>query len=120
MWQYHQKTGQIYRNGVLQGFGYSGHDAGKNKPEAEALRAVGPIPRGKWLIEKWLDKHPSKGPIVAVLKPVGHDAHGRSGFLIHGDSIATPGAASLGCIILSRHLRELMMESGDKELEVTE
>jgi hypothetical protein len=31
---------------------------------------------------------------------------GRDNFLIHGDSIAAPGTASHGCIILNRLARE--------------
>lgn len=44
---------------------------------------------------------------------------GRSGFLIHGDSIAHTGQASHGCIILPRSVREQIAASGDDELEVT-
>jgi hypothetical protein len=43
---------------------------------------------------------------------------GRSGFLIHGDSIIRPGTASRGCIILAREIREQIAASGDADLEV--
>jgi len=43
---------------------------------------------------------------------------GRSAFLIHGDSIAAPGTASHGCIILARPDRERIAESGVKQLVV--
>jgi hypothetical protein len=56
--------------------------------------------------------------VVAVLSPVGHDAHGRSSFLIHGDNSLGNHTASHGCIILSRMVREKMRASGDMDLEV--
>lgn len=54
------------------------------------------------------------------LEPVGHIAHGRTLFRIHGDSRLNPGTASVGCIILPRHVREQMSASGDIDLVVTE
>jgi hypothetical protein len=45
---------------------------------------------------------------------------GRSGFLIHGDSIARPGFASRGCIIAGRLIREAIAASGDAGLTVIE
>jgi hypothetical protein len=52
------------------------------------------------------------------LTPQGHNAHGRTGFLIHGDSRRNPGNASEGCIILNRSAREAIANSGDATLEV--
>jgi hypothetical protein len=40
------------------------------------------------------------------LTPDGHEAHGRTEFLIHGDSVDAPGTASEGCIILSPAIRK--------------
>jgi hypothetical protein len=56
------------------------------------------------------------GPHVMKLAPDGHDARGRSGFLIHGDNLRHD--ASTGCIILSRDIREQISRSGDNVLEV--
>jgi hypothetical protein len=117
-WAYSQTTGAISHDGIALGHGYSGFASGKNNPKAECLQAVGPIPRGKLKITRWDDQHGDKGPQVAVLAPVGHDAHGRSAFLIHGDSKSAPGTASHGCIILSRDLRDQIRNSGDTDLEV--
>ena len=50
------------------------------------------------------------------LTPVGHDALGRSGFFIHGDSIK--GGASHGCIVLPRPVRLFIANSGDQDLTV--
>jgi hypothetical protein len=55
---------------------------------------------------------------MALIPKEGTDTFGRSGFLIHGDSVAMPGTASHGCIILSRDLREQISASGDNQLEV--
>ena len=52
------------------------------------------------------------------LEPRGHNAHGRDGFLIHGDNPALNGSASEGCIILGKPLRELIAASTDKDLNV--
>jgi hypothetical protein len=55
-----------------------------------------------------------------TLTPVGHNAHGRTHFLIHGDSITDPGNASQGCIVLRKKLREAIAVSGDTVIEVVE
>ena len=52
------------------------------------------------------------------LTPKGHKAHGRTEFLIHGDSKAKPGTASQGCIILDAATRKAIAESGVGLLEV--
>jgi hypothetical protein len=44
--------------------------------------------------------------------------YGRSGFLIHGDSIEHPGQASNGCIIERLPVRNQISSSGDRILEV--
>ena len=49
-----------------------------------------------------------------------NDMCGRDGFLIHGDSIAHPGTASQGCIILNRLQREHIAASPVKLLRVVE
>lgn len=97
---------------------YSGHDAGLNNPAMEAVHDVGPIPAGNWRIVQWHDTYEDKGPVVAQLEPVGHDAHGRSGFLIHGDNALGNFSASHGCIIAPRIVRDVLKSTGDTELEV--
>jgi hypothetical protein len=46
------------------------------------------------------------------------DTFGRSEFRIHGDSISNPGAASHGCVILNRIVRNQISDSGDELLRV--
>ncbi len=121
MWTYHQRSGRLLRDGALVGQGYSGDGPaladGRDNPAMEAVRGKGPIPRGRWRIGP-LRTSRRVGPHAMDLTPVGHDAHGRSAFMIHGDNTASD--ASRGCIILSRPLRQRISDSGDSDLEVVE
>ena len=121
MWTYHQRSGRLLRDGDLVGHGYSGDGPaladGRNNPAMEAARGRGPIPRGRWRIGPPRDSR-RVGPHAMDLTPVGHDAHGRSAFMIHGD--AAGHDASRGCIVLSRPLRRRISDSGDSLLEVVE
>jgi hypothetical protein len=123
-WVYSQTTGELRRSGaagILDGpeeFGYSGNGVGKNNPERQDQRGVGPIPRGLWRILEPRDTD-THGPYVLPLTPDPTTAtFGRSGFLIHGDSAAHLGEASEGCIILPRKMRRVIWESDDHELTV--
>ncbi len=120
MWQYHQRTGALLRDGVSCGTGYSGHGAGLNNPQRESEHGAGPIPRGRWRIGAFGDGHRDLGPLVASLTPVDHDAHGRSAFFIHGDNAASNHSASHGCIVLARSLRRLIADSADHDLWVVD
>jgi hypothetical protein len=122
-WRWDQSAGLLSHNGKLVARGYSGAGKGKNNPEAEGQRAVGPIPRGMWKIRAPYNSK-AVGPYVLpvwavddVLDDV-HKPTGRSAFRIHGDSIRKPGTASKGCIILPRGIREQIWQSGDRDLEV--
>lgn len=119
LWQYNQLTGELIRNGQVVGTGYSGSRAngGLNNPAMEHLRDVGPIPTGRWQIGSPFN-HEKKGPLTMPLTPIGHAAHGRTGFLIHGDSLSNPGNASEGCIVLPPEVRETLADSGINILEV--
>lgn len=118
MWTYKQSTGEISIDGAAIGVGYSGQPECKNNPDAEHLVNRGPIPRGRYRIGDLVTVK-GKGPVCIDLNPLpGQDLHGRGGFLIHGDSIKSPGTASHGCIILPRKIREIIAESPDRELEV--
>ena len=117
-WLYDQDTGHMLRDDRVIATGYSGAGDGKNNPEMEDVPNVGPIPLGKYLICGPRDT-PTHGPYVLSLVPdAENEMHGRSAFLIHGDSVSKPGSASQGCIILPRHAREAIWESGDTNLEV--
>lgn len=118
MWTYSQSTGAIRSPEMLEGTGYSGFGPGLDNGALESEPNVGPIPKGQWQIIEWLDNYETKGPVVAKLEPVGHDAYGRSGFLIHGDNSDMNHTASLGCIIAARYIRQAWRASGDHDLMV--
>lgn len=115
---YNQTTGVFSRDGIQIGEGYSGHEEGRNNPKMDAAPNVGPLPAGKYTIGESFD-HPKKGPVVMRLIPDPKNImHNRSAFMIHGDSLAHPGFASEGCIVLPRKARLLISESKDRDLEV--
>jgi hypothetical protein len=134
-WIYHQANGvlehqgphallPVYRNG------YSGAPGCVNNPHMETFSDKGPIPRGNYEIGLMYDdpppkdhkghhKHKShKGPHVMNLKPKGHKAHGRHGFMIHGDNGDGNRSASNGCVILPEEIRLRIGHSGDRVLHV--
>jgi hypothetical protein len=118
-WSYAQKTGEIQQDGKHVSTGYSGASEGKNNPAMENVPNVGPIPRGDWTIAGPPVDSKDHGPYVLKLNPApSTETHGRSGFLMHGDSKEHPGSASHGCVILPRAVREEVWQSGDRELEV--
>lgn len=118
-WEYSQSTGQLSRDGQPIGIGYSGRGTGRNNPALERMRNLGPIPQGRYRIGTQYT-HPTKGPITMTLTPVAHTAHGRTHFLIHGDSTRHPGDASEGCIVLNRHVRQTIAASGDTEIRIVQ
>jgi hypothetical protein len=119
-WIYSQSTGDLTHNGSHVATGYSGNDDGKNRPIMQSLPDIGPCPQGDYQIGPPED-HPRLGPVAMPLTPTaGTNTFGRSGFFIHGDSIAHPGTASEGCIVLNAAARQQIAASGDYALTVTE
>lgn len=119
MWTYEQASGELFKDGLKIGTGYSGFGEGKNNPKLEATPDIGPIPAGLWSI--WGPPFDSSdhGPYVLRLEPaIATITFGRSGFLIHGDSLEHPGEASKGCVILDRATRTRVYQSGDTQLTV--
>jgi hypothetical protein len=116
-WTYNQRTGQLRdpHGRLCPGRGYSGAGPYKNLPEAKRLRGAGPIPAGLYKIGA---ATASRGPLTLPLLPLGHDAAGRTNLRIHGDSAERPGAASTGCVILARALREAIHNSKIDQLLV--
>ena len=118
MFSYDQLTGVLTQDGRFLGTGYSGLGAGKNRPDAQDVPDVGPIPRGAYNIGAPFESI-EHGPFAMHLDPVpGNEMFGRSGFLMHGDSLEHPGAASEGCIIMPRAVREAVNASTDRRLAV--
>ncbi|MGH8782615.1 tlde1 domain-containing protein [Paraburkholderia sp.] len=119
-WTYSQNTGRLSHDGALAGIGYSGRDAGKNNSATQMQEGVGPIPRGTYKITAPFT-HPHTGIYSMRLIPQpGTQTFGRSGFLMHGDSVDHPGEASDGCIVQSLGVRHQVWASGDRTLVVTQ
>lgn len=121
MWNYEQATGALFLNSVYVGTGYSGgnegkNPEGKNNPAMQNVPDIGPLPRGRYRIEAPVN---SPTPIAFPLTPASeNEMYGRSGFMIHGDSLEGPGCASEGCIIQAKPVRERINASGDCDLAV--
>ncbi len=119
MIRYEQDYGKILlSDGKLLALGYSGHGEGVNNPAMEKVPRAGPIPCGYWEMVEFLEHHGDHGPAVIRLLPKGHDAHGRSGFLCHGDNALLNSSASLGSIVAARQARERMWKEADKTIQV--
>jgi hypothetical protein len=118
-WTYFQSSGELRHNGVLIGVGYAGAGmtsaTGRNNPAMEGIPNQGPIPAGQYHIGNAFN-HPQKGPLSMRLTPIGHNALGRSGFMIHGNNVQNN--ASQGCIILGPAIRQQIAGSGDTQLLV--
>ena|ERR1700680_4330878 len=117
---YRQSTGTVEHNGKTIAGGYSGGGLRfMNQGRFEQVTDHGPIPIGMYRIG-WSFADKGKYGYVLSLTPTGHDAHGRSGFLIHGDSMDPKhqGHASEGCIILPPDVRKAIWESNDRILYV--
>jgi len=120
MWTYRQSTGVLLRDGLPVGQGYAGHGAGKNNPALQNVGEIGPLPRGRYRMERALNSL-SLGPSVIPLAPLATNVmFGRGGFFIHGDSVEHPGQGSCGCICLPLAQRLMIIHSGDADLEVIE
>lgn len=116
---YSQSTGILTTDDKKYiGSGYSGFASGKNNPLMESVRNIGPIPKGIYSIGKSYNSKKT-GPLTIPLVPnPKNNMYDRSLFAIHGDNINMPGTASHGCIILSRKIREYIVNSIDKILKV--
>lgn len=119
MWIYEQKSGWLISpEGKKIAQGYSGAGEGRNNPDMQMVKDVGPIPCGLYTIHAPVDTV-THGPYVMRLEPASvNEMFDRAGFLLHGDSVVNPGTASLGCPVLPRYARERVGESSDKVLEV--
>jgi hypothetical protein len=96
-----QKTGELQEDGQHLATGYSGAGKGKNHPEMQSVRNVGPIPQGVWTISGPPVNTPEHGPPVLSLTPnEATETFGRGGSLKHSDSKSAPGTASHGGIIM--------------------
>lgn len=118
MWIYGVKQHAMIRGDKRRTDLYSGHDPWRDNPLAVHVHDLGPIPPGAYNLGT-VEESGAHGPLAIHLLPCsGTEMFGRSGFLVHGDSIAHPGDASHGCVIAPRELREQMAQGTDRLLVV--
>ena len=106
---YQQSSGKLWNhNGELLTTGYSGAPSAVNNGTKQAIKSLGPIPLGTWIIGT---AYTSKrvGPLAIPLYPM-HDAFGRTYFRIHGDNPTMDYTASKGCIIVHRGVRDKLID----------
>ena len=118
-WVYSQSTSELTHNGQHVATGYSGAGPGRNNPDMQSSQGQGPIPQGSYTIGA-AHQGAHTGPVTMNLDPqAGTNTYGRDLFRVHGDSIAHPGQASEGCVILPPNVRQQMSASPDRTLTVT-
>jgi hypothetical protein len=131
MWTYEVPTGKLYRpDGSVIAVGYSGGWGGelqyRNNPDAENIPDEGPIPEGMWTIgELYHDVVIKCADVMRLTPDLDTDLQGRIAevagvqqFMMHGDSLEHPGAASKGCIVMPLFARLAVGNSSDKRLDV--
>jgi hypothetical protein len=116
-WLYSQSLGTISHDTEIVGEGYAGKELDCNNPWSETKKGYGPLPRGLYRVGPSY-RHSKLGSVTMNLSPIGHNAHGRTAFRIHGDSRLRPGTASEGCIVLPLAIRQKIADSNDKEIFV--
>ncbi len=119
--QYIISTGEFLRDAYTFLKGYAGRGTGKNNPLMTYIKDTGPLPCGTYTIgDPYV--HPELGPLCFNLSPdPSNEMFGRSLFRIHADSIAHPGEASHGCIVINRTGREAiatLVKQGERVLTV--
>lgn len=111
-WDYSQSSGVLRFSGNLEYAGaYSGAWHAVNDPLYESMPFEGPIPRGRYRMKVRPPPHPPFAPPVIELAPEGHNAFGRTDFLIHGENNPGSFSASAGCIILPHRIRKKIADS---------
>lgn len=121
MWEYNIRSHTLKHDGtIVTADAYAGSPEAKNDPAKVSIRDQGPLPPGDYIIEAPRHSHHT-GPYTLNLEPTpGNIMYGRNNFRIHGDSTRHPGAASNGCIIVGIQFRQLIWNSGDHLLRVTQ
>jgi Tlde1 domain len=120
------ETGEWFGpDGDLIGTGYSGAlsqsglaEGGQNNPAMCAVKDVGPIPPGFYVIGDPYT-HPELGPLTMNLEPdVSNEMFGRDLFRVHGHAAAKPLDSSKGCVVLDHTARGWIAMSKDRRLQV--
>lgn len=119
VWTFEQKTGDwIDPSGEPVCNGYAGRESGKNNPDMQNVKGIGPLPCGLYTAgEPHDDAVVGKYALRLTPAPT-NEMFGRNSFFMHGDSTEHPGLASHGCIVLRRAVRETFWASGDHTIQV--
>lgn len=120
-WTFEQATGWWIdpTGNVIFKCAYAGNGAGKNNPDMQDVKDVGPLPRGLYTAQAPVTD-PKVGKYAMRLTPSAtNEMYGRADFFLHGDSVSDPGNASEGCIVLPLALRMKFWVSGDHNIQVT-
>lgn len=120
--RYSQRSGiMLDDQGVQIALGWAGNHEGKDNPDMQQVRCIGPLPQGTYKVEPWIEQHPHLGPCVAPLTQAAGETYGRGDFFIHGPSVASEkyGQESKGCIVIPRPMRMAVMEAAPDFVEVT-
>lgn len=127
-WKFVIKKGLIYdpTGKCVWDKAYAGGNEGKNpegvnNPLMCSVHNIGPLPPGIYYFDQLVMQHPKLGPYVILLRPDAKTVlFGRSDFRCHGDRTDPKlvHAASEGCIIVPRFIREAMWQSEDHQILV--
>jgi len=118
---YEQSTGRLYYGLSMMGTGYAGAPSGKNNPAMQNVPNVGPLPEGWYTIEPPTNSTHCGQEAFPLRPDAANQMFGRSGFFLHGDDIAHPGAGSDGCIVPSPPVRDAVktiVAAGNNRLQV--
>jgi hypothetical protein len=112
MLTYSQSTGELTHATSLLAVGFSGLGEARNKPNLEDQAMLGPIPRGRFRIDR---PHVFRGSWMVRLRPIDEQGRVQRYFLKAGD-------VSKGCIIVPPDALAsivALIHGGQRELLVT-
>jgi len=111
---YEQSTGNFYISGTFLERGFAGvKGEHQNNPASQCIRDTGPLPRGRYRMEKDEEDKYTEGIKLTPLPDTDMCPSKRFGFYIHGDNRTYPGTGSTGCIILSLTARLAILKAID-------
>lgn len=119
MWTFNQRGNLYGEDGQLEAFGYAGRESGKNNPEMQNVKGIGPLPRGQYTAEEPKDSATVGKYAIRLIPDEDNEMFGRNSFFMHGDSNEHPGLASHGCIVMPRAVRQKFWEENtDHRIQV--
>jgi Tlde1 domain len=117
-WTYEQKTGRLLRDGIYFATGYAGRGVGKNNPQMQDAKGIGPLPCGWYTAEAPRDDEVVGKYAMPLVPDASNEMFGRTSFFMHGDDKEHPGLASHGCMVMGLFIRRSFWLSGDHRIQV--